>query len=299
MFTGGQVLNESKKWLETIEFLQKNGHSPKPFIRNALRNGGIDILSREWTNQKPPFQFRNQTFHSKDALLNATFPNSPAVHQNSKLVWAEISRLRGAKVIRRVSREDAMADGSVVNPLHWFAKTRDDGTVKHRLVMQPLINALYTSPKFTLPDIVKELRYLAPLDKLVKDDMRDCFYVRGGGWSLSSYIFCSRASSFPSGRHPSPHQYPVDQASSRLLRFMMIDDSGDTSYFEFATLIMGVSCASYAVQHLNEILTSAFSLLHKGYVNVYTGWICIPARIRKYYTVFLGLNFKIAMISGK
>ena len=270
MFKGGCILQKKERWLDSLRFLQSQGVSPKPFIRQAIQDNGIDVLSKEWTNQKPPFKFRLQSFQSKESLLDASFPNSPAVHIDSELVWAEIRRLVDARVVREVDRADALGQGSVVNPLHWFSKKRDDGTVKNRLVMQPLVNAFYTSPKFSLPDIVNELGNLAALEELEKDDMRDCFYGVGsrqpGRFSGSSTTVLPSPPSYP----PLPHQYPVTQSSSRLLRFMMIGESGEIHYFEFLTLIMGISCASYCVQHLNEVVTAAFSIKHRAYINVYT-----------------------------
>lgn len=173
MFIGGRALQNSAEWLTLLSNLQENpGLSHNAFCVRSIRSSGINILDNSFTNKKLPIKFRNKFYPDFESLQKKFIPNSPTVNENLEHVLAEIHRLFEARVVSEVDEATALESNSCLNPILWHSKTRQDGTVKNRLVMQGKINSYYSKPKMNLPEVMEELENFAKLDLMIKHDLR-------------------------------------------------------------------------------------------------------------------------------
>ena len=172
-FVGGRALSQTATWLELFAHLHQNtGISASTFCSKSIRNNGIDVLDPTFTNSKLPVKFRSKLYENFSALKNDFIPNSQSIRDNLEIVLLEISRLINAKVVTEIDEATALAQDSCLNPVLWFTKVKDDGSTKHRLVMQAKINCFYARPKMNLPDVIDELHNFVRLENMVKHDLR-------------------------------------------------------------------------------------------------------------------------------
>ena len=177
MFQAGRALSNTALWLDTCAFLTSEGIPVPSFISQSIHEGKINIFHKDWTNSNPSnLLFRGRRYNSLNHLLQAEVANGATISKNFPKVEAEIDRLISFGAVRKISHEDAKAEGSVINPIQLVTKIKPDGSEKVRLIIHSKMNVTFSKPKLRMPQINNELNYMANEEGLVKVDQSDCFY---------------------------------------------------------------------------------------------------------------------------
>ena len=175
MIQAGQALSNKELWIKACSDLSSHGIHFPSFIPQAIRSGKINVFNRAWTNLAPSdIRFRGRRYSSLGQLLRADLSNGACVAQNLSSLKLEINRLEQLKAIKNITRREALADGSILNPIQFFQKTRTDGTKKVRLIVHAKMNVTFTKPHLKMPLISKELNLIAREDEIIKVDQSDC-----------------------------------------------------------------------------------------------------------------------------
>ena len=167
------------------------------------------------------------------------FENSSSIEKNLDDVLVEIDNLKKCGAIERVSKEEALSEGSICSPILWVSQPKPDGSTKTRLIHHDLLNYSYTKPKFSLSKITVELERLADFNILRKCDKEKCYY-----------------------------QFILREENSKTLRFS-IKVKNEILYFQWKCMAMGMSAAPYVAQSTNNFLSDLYSLKFRVYHAVY------------------------------
>ena len=105
------------------------------FIESTLNSGSFNLRHPTFTNFNPRHVvFRGIKFQSKEALLASDFRNSSSIRKNLADVLAEIECLNKCQAVVRISKEEALSEGSILSPILWIVQDKPGGVKKNRLI---------------------------------------------------------------------------------------------------------------------------------------------------------------------
>ena len=152
-----------------MDFVVANGGEVPAFLARAVQRGGFDLFDKEYFDWgRKDLKFNGVKYKTWKELEETEIPNYNGVNIYSSEVEADIETLISMGAVKEIDASRAEKEKFVFSPINMLDNKR--------LIFHWRFNAGYKRPHLYLGSPLNELREIEKSEKLLKTDLRKCYF---------------------------------------------------------------------------------------------------------------------------